>query len=373
MAKFFLIAGEASGDLHAAKLIEALRARDEHAAFVGLGGDKMQAAGCKLYQHYSKMAYMGYVQVLLHLKDIRANVRIAEQALLSERPDELILIDYPGFNLHMAKFAKRHLPHTRVSYYIPPKIWAWKRWRVHSIGKNCDRILGIFPFEPAFYARYGYTCTYVGNPTAEQIANYVSGCSTKDIQAEPNVVLVPGSRRHEVELCLPKMIAGAEAAIFGRKDIQRIVVTRAPGIDEALYERMCAGHPMAELTSDTYEAVRHARVAVVNSGTATLETALLGCPEVAVYDLTLGRLLGWFRPIMFRIPHFTLVNIIAGREVIKELLMYEFTVVSVRDELRRLLTDDDYCARMREGYDEVKRLLGDTPSAQTAATILCGK
>ncbi|MBO4361830.1 MAG: lipid-A-disaccharide synthase, partial [Paludibacteraceae bacterium] len=162
--KYFLIAGEASGDMHAARLIEALHQHDAEAVFVGLGGDKMQAAGCKLYQHYSKMAYMGYVAVLAHLGDIRRNVRIAEQALLSEQPDELILIDYPNFNLHIAAFCRKHLPRTKVTYYIPPKIWAWKRRRVHKIGKYCHRILGIFPFEPAFYAKYGYACTYVGNP-----------------------------------------------------------------------------------------------------------------------------------------------------------------------------------------------------------------
>ena len=372
--KYFLIAGEASGDLHAARLMEALHARDKQAVFVGLGGDKMQAAGCTLYRHYSKMAYMGYTQVLLHLSDIRANVRIAEQALLDEQPDELILIDYPGFNLHMAKFAKQHLPRTRVTYYIPPKIWAWKRWRVHSIGKYCDRILGIFPFEPAFYARYGYTCTYVGNPTAEQIDAYLqsaaaAGKSGKE-QSGEYVALLPGSRRHEVENSLPRMIAGAEEAIHNITDIQRIVVTRAPGLDPALYDRLCAGHPMVELTDDTYQAVLHARAAVVNSGTATLETALLGCPQVAVYDLALGRLLAWFRPIMFDIPHFTLVNIVAEREVIKELLMYEFTAESVRDELRRLLTDRNYADAIREGYADIRRRLGITPSAANAAELI---
>ena len=372
--KYFLIAGEASGDLHAARLMEALHARDKQAVFVGLGGDKMQAAGCTLYRHYSKMAYMGYTQVLLHLSDIRANVRIAEQALLDEQPDELILIDYPGFNLHMAKFAKQHLPRTRVTYYIPPKIWAWKRWRVHNIGKFCDRILGIFPFEPAFYARYGYTCTYVGNPTAEQIDAYLQSAAAADKsgkeQSGEYVALLPGSRRHEVENSLPRMIAGAEEAIHDRSDIERIVVTRAPGLDPALYDRLCAGHPMVELTDDTYQAVLHARAAVVNSGTATLETALLGCPQVAVYDLALGRLLAWFRPIMFDIPHFTLVNIVAEREVIKELLMYEFTAESVRDELRRLLTDRNYADAIREGYADIRRRLGTTPSAANAAELI---
>lgn len=371
--KYFLISGEASGDMHAARLIAALRQRDSKAQFMGLGGDKMQAAGCHLYQHYRNMAYMGYVAVLTHLKDIRNNIRIAEQALLNERPDELILIDYPGFNLHIAKFAKQHLPATRVTYYIPPKIWAWKRWRVHSIGKYCDRILGIFPFEPDFYARYGYTCTYVGNPTVEGIADYK--LSVVDSQqpecGEAYIALLPGSRRHEIEHCLPKMLTGAEQAIRCLPDIRRIVVTQAPGIEPELYDRLCNGHPQVILTTDTYAAVRHARAAVVNSGTATLETALLGCPQVAVYHLAFGHLLGLLRPIMFQIPHFTLVNIVAGHEVIRELLAYEFTVESVRDELHRLLTDKPYVQQIQQGYEDIQRILGSSHTADEVAKLIC--
>lgn len=378
MAKFFLIAGEASGDIHAARLIAALRERDWGAKFAGLGGDKMAEEGCHLYQHYSKMAYMGYVAVLSHLRDIYNNIRIAKNALLSEQPDELILIDYPGFNLHIAKFAKQHLPNTRITYYIPPKVWAWKRRRVHAIGKYCDRILGIFPFETKFYADFGYKCTYVGNPTAERIAAYKQSLpqekkakyKTIDSDNDMYVALLPGSRRHEIEHCLPKMIAGAEAAIQDRPDIRRIVVTQAPGIEPELYTRLCAGHPQVTLSTDTYDTVLHATAAVVNSGTATLETALLGCPQVAVYHLAFGHLLGWLRPVMFQIPHFTLVNIVAKQEVIKELLAYEFTAEAVRDELHRLLTDDEYVWNMRNGYAAVKRLLGNAHAAETAAAII---
>lgn len=381
--KYFLIAGEASGDMHAARLIAALRKEDKEATFAGLGGDKMQAEGCRLYQHYTKMAYMGYVAVLLHLKDIRANVLIAEEALLSEQPDELILIDYPGFNLHIAKFAKHHLPRTKISYYIPPKVWAWKRWRVHDIGKYCDRILGIFPFEPSFYARYGYECKYVGNPTVEAVwedrvqkTKYRRQKTedgkqiTEDGKQKDYVALLPGSRRHEIENCLPRMLAGAELAIQDLPGVEQIIVTQAPGIERELYERLCAGHKEVTLRTDTYNVVRHAKAAVVNSGTATLETALIGCPQVAVYHLAFGRLLGLLRPVLFKIPHFTLVNIIARREVIKELLVYEFTVESVRDELRRLLTDEAYIHKMRDGYLQVRHILGNNRAAETAAALI---
>ncbi|MBP5658590.1 MAG: lipid-A-disaccharide synthase [Paludibacteraceae bacterium] len=371
--KYFLIAGEASGDMHAARLMAALRHCDAEATFAGLGGDKMQAEGCKLYRHYKKMAYMGYVEVLMHLRDIRANIRITEQALLSEQPDELILIDYPGFNLHIAKFAKHHLPKTKITYYIPPKVWAWKRWRVHTIGKYCDRILGIFPFEPDFYAGYGYTCTYVGNPTAEMISDFRSQKSEvrnqiSDVRNQKEyIALLPGSRRHEITDCLPKMLAAAAQVREKLPNIQRIVVTQAPGIERALYERFCAGYEHVELTENTYDAVRHAAAAVVNSGTATLETALIGCPQVAVYHLAFGHVLGLLRPIMFRIPHFTLVNIIAGREIIRELLVYEFTVEATRDELLRLLTHAAYAEQMRAGYEQVRQILGDARAAENAA------
>ena len=377
MARYFIIAGEASGDMHAARLIDALRERDVNATFAGLGGDRMQAAGCRLYRHYNQMAYMGYVAVIAHIGDIVRNMRIAKQAMLSEQPDELILVDYPGFNLRMAQFAKQHLPRTRVTYYIPPKVWAWKQWRVHQIGKYCDTILGIFPFEPQFYAQYGYACTYVGNPTVDAIVSYKQSLVSSRHKADsskvddtPYVALLPGSRRHEIKKCLPRMLAGAEAAIRTMPEAYRIVVTQAPGIESELYRELCDGHPLVTLTSDTYDAVRHAQAAVVNSGTATLETALLGCPQVAVYHLAFGHLLGWLRPILFQIPHFTLVNIIAKRELVKELLAYEFTADAVAAELSRLLNDDDYVWQMRNGYAEVRKILGSASAAQTAAELV---
>lgn len=333
----------------------------------------MQAAGCKLYQHYSKMAYMGYLAVIAHLGDIRRNIQIAQQSLLSERPDELILIDYPGFNLRMAAFCRKHLPQTRVTYYIPPKIWAWKRWRVHKIGKYCHRILGIFPFEPAFYAKYGYTCTYVGNPTAEAIADYQQSAISYQqsaVSGQQYIALLPGSRRHEISNCLPRMLAGTAQALQAYPDIRRIVVTMAPSIEKSFYEPFIAAYPMVELRSDTYNVVSHAEAAVVNSGTATLETALLDCPQVAVYHLAGGVLLDIMRYLVIRIPNFTLVNILADRALIVEMLGRHFTPQAVCDELHRLIGNKEYVSRMREGYAEIRRLLGTNPTAMTAATII---
>ena len=363
MAKYFLIAGEASGDRHAAALMDQLAQRDPEARFAGLGGDLMAAAGCHLYQDYRHMAFMGFAAVLHNRHQIRANFLIAKEALLAEQPDALVLIDYPSFNLRMASFCRKHLPKTKIYSYIPPKVWAWKRMRIHTIARLCDEVLGIFPFEPAFYARYGYRCTYVGNPTAEQCTRYQlpsTGSPSKTI------AILPGSRPSEITHCLPRMVEAAR-----RFPDYAITVCAAPGIEESFYAPyLRAGET---LTRDTYGAVQHATAAIVNSGTATLETALFGCPQVAVYHLACSRLIGlirWAQPLFFSIPYFTLVNIIAGKEVIKECIANEFTTDKVADELERLLHDPTYTKNMLASYEHIRSLLGTQPAAATAADII---
>ena len=442
--KFFVIAGEASGDLHAANLMRSLSLEDKDASFVGLGGDKMRAAGCDIRVDYRDMAYMGVVAVLANLPKIRRNFRIARAALMETRPDVLILIDYPSFNLRMAAFCRKHLPHTRIVYYIPPKVWAWKSWRVHRIARYADDVLGIFPFEPAFYARYGYSCQYVGNPTADCIRTWqqshqketednnishpteeakeetktensrtdnqpsvasqyyspslrgAGGAHTptkeeeKDIQGgehhsdsdllspsfggvgevsqsvEPLIALLPGSRPSEIRHCLPTML---EAARCVAGTDYRIVVAAAPGIDDSFYAPYLHGET---LTRDTYTLVSSARAAVVNSGTATLETALLGCPQTAVYYIACSRWLEWLiRPILFRTKYFTLVNIIPQQEVIQELIASRFTVSNVEHELRRLLSDEHYRHTMLTRYRHLSHLLTSRTAARTAAHIIC--
>lgn len=371
--KFFLIAGEASGDLHASNLIKALRAKHAGAAFVGLGGDKMREAGCQLYVDYREMAYMGFVAVVQNLGKIQRNFQIAKQALRKEQPNVLILIDYPSFNLRMAKFCKKHLPATKIIYYIPPKIWAWKKWRVHSIAKYCDQILGIFPFESDFYAQYGYKCQYIGNPTADSIREFnlqrqqstaSAIYSTSDLL--PTIVLLPGSRRSEISHCLPIMLQAARQV--AQKNYQ-IVITAAPGIDDDFYLPFL--QQGETLTRDTYNMVAQAKAAVVNSGTATLETALIGCPQTAVYHVTGSKYLEkLLRPIMFSIPHFTLVNIIPGQEVIQELIASRFTAENVAHELNRLLHDEPYRQTMLTRYQHLWHILGSQSAANTAATLI---
>lgn len=363
--KFFLISGEASGDLHAANLIRALRLQDTQSSFVGLGGDKMRAEGCDIRVDYRDMAYMGVVAVLQNLDKVKRNFRIAKQTLLQERPDVLILIDYPSFNLKMAKFCKKHLPHTKVVYYIPPKIWAWKKWRVHSIAKYCDEILGIFPFEPDFYAKYGYRCHYVGNPTADCIRAFQLATNNSQL---PTIALLPGSRRSEISHCLPTILQAARQVA---KDQYSIVVAAAPGIEDSFYDSFLLSSEM--LTRDTYSLVASAQAAVVNSGTATLETALIGCPQTAVYHVAGSKYLEKFlRPIMFSIPHFTLVNIIPNREIIQELIASRFTVDNVATELNRLLHDESYRQTMLTNYQQLWHILGSQSAAKNAAKIIGG-
>lgn len=327
----------------------------------------MEASGCRLYRHIRHMAFMGFAAVMSHWKEVQDNFRIAREALLDEQPDVLILIDYPSFNLRMASFCKQNLPQTKIVYYIPPKVWAWKRRRVHTIARLCDEVLGIFPFEPDFYEQYGYTCRYVGNPTAEEL-NKIKDSKLKS-QSSHTIAILPGSRPSEITNCLPRMLEAAR-----RFPDYQIVVCAAPNMDDAFYAPYLSERET--LTRDTYGAVQQASASVINSGTATLETALLGCPQVAVYHLACSRLIGlirWAQPLLFSIPYFTLVNIIAGKEVIKECIANEFTTEKVTAELGRLLTDETHKKEMLASYEHLSDLLGAQPASVTAAEIITSK
>lgn len=375
--KYFLIAGEASGDMHAARLIRSLRQTDSSAQFVGMGGMLMQQERCRLVQNYENMAFMGVVAVLKNLSAVRRNFAIAKQTLLHEQPDALILIDYPTFNLKIAKFCRRHLPRTKIYYYIPPKVWAWKSWRVHRIARYTDKVLAIFPFEPAFYARYGYKAEYMGNPTMDAIREWKKEYATDmnsqltaingDSQSSNTLAILPGSRKHEIEKCLPKMLTAARRIQADMPDL-RIVVLGAPGVHPDFYHQFLQGETI--LFGQTYNTVAQARAAIVNSGTATLETALLGCPQVAVYHIAMGRLVGLFRGLLFKIPHFTLVNIIAEKEVIQEKIAYLFTVDEVEKETRRLLTDNLYRQQMETDYRMIANRLGNAVANDNAARTI---
>jgi len=309
----------------------------------------MLQQGATLFQHYRNMAFMGVIAVLSHTKQIKENFRIAQEALLREKPDQLILVDYPSFNLKMAQFARTHIPNIKIVYYIPPKVWAWKTHRIHKIARLCDEVLAIFPFEPDFYAQFGYHCTYVGNPTAEAIRKYQSEKGKSKISTS-SIALVPGSRRGEIANCLPKMlIAAREAQAKGQ--IESIVVTAAPNIEDTFYAKyLRAGE---QLSRNTWDVVSQAKVALVTSGTASLEVALLGCPQVVVYRIYTSHWLGWLEPFIFKIRFYTLPNIIAGKQVIYEAVGPKFKNKIIRRELQRLLTDESYANQMKAEYQNL--------------------
>ncbi|MCQ2324750.1 MAG: lipid-A-disaccharide synthase [Paludibacteraceae bacterium] len=394
--KYFFLVGEASGDLHASHLIEALKQQDPAASFSGFGGDKMAAAGCKLYRHINDLAFMGFVAVLKNISTIRQNFAIAKQALLTEQPDVLVLVDYPSFNLKMAQFARKHLPSLRIVYYIPPKVWAWKQWRRKTILKVCDQVLCIFPFEPAFYlapsqppiqgAEKRAQVIYVGNPTAEECrasrTSGISGISGSSAQRSKTIAILPGSRRSEIANCLPKMLEAAR-----RFPDYEIRIAQAPSIPMEFYEQILSTLNLgttlnSKLSTLNYDLLRTAAVAIVNSGTATLEAAMFGCPEVAVYHVACPHLLRLIWKAIFTIRHFTLPNIILDKrnekgepqEVIRELIADLFTVENIEAEVKRLLEDEPYRQTMLNDFEQLRTLLGDQPVASVAAQyIINGK
>ncbi len=368
--KYFIIVGEASGDMHGAGLIRELKKLDESAEFTGLGGDLMREAGCRLIQDYRQMAYMGFVAVAMNIRKIRKNFNLTFKALSDLQPEHLILIDYPTFNLKIASFVKKKLPQTQISYYIPPKVWAWKTWRVHKIASVSDHILGIFPFEPSFYAKYGYKAEYVGNPVFDTVNDYMN--SHTSVWHKKQIVIVPGSRRYEVEKCLPVMLHGVLPFI----NEYEIAVTMAPTLDTELYNSIIKSMEMEHrvvLTRNTYDSIMESSVAIVNSGTATLETALLNVPQVAVYHVEFPHIIAALRNVLFSIKNFTLVNIIAGKSVIRELLATEFTSEKIEMELHRIINDETYRNNILAGYSDIRCILSSPHQAAVTASQIIYK
>lgn len=361
--KYFFVVGEASGDLHASNVIRRLREIDQNCTCIGLGGTKMREAGCTIIQDYSQMAFMGVIAVLKNWKKVINNFRITYSHLRAEQPDVLVLVDYPSFNLRVAKFAKKNLPHTKIVYYIPPTVWAWKTYRIHQVNRYCDKVLSILPFEEAFYKKFGYCCHYVGNPTVDSITMWKENHPPAPSSEQPYIALLPGSRKSEVEHCLPLMLRVA------RQFPQfRIKICKAPLLDEAFYNQFSIEN--TTLTDDTYTTVASAYLAIVNSGTAALETALLGCPQVALYYVAFGKTLGWLRPLFFKIPNFTLVNILLQKRVIQELVTYKFTYSCLYNEVQRLISDDNYRQTMQSAYKQLYAILGRDRACDNTARIL---
>ncbi len=374
--KYYLIAGEASGDLHAAGLMHALKAEDSGAEFRFFGGDRMAAAGGTMVRHYRELAYMGFVPVLLHLRTIIANMRLCREDIVAWQPDVLILVDYPGFNLDIARYvhARTHIP---VYYYISPKIWAWKEYRIRNIRRDVDELFSILPFEVDFYERrHHYPIHYVGNPTVDEIADFRSRydetaadfLQRNGLQPDkPVIALLAGSRKQEIKDNLLKMAEAASAFA----DCQA-VVAGAPGLSPDLYRRCLGGRDVPVVFGQTYQLLAHARAALVTSGTATLETALMGVPQVVCYYIAGGAVIRLLKRAVLSVRYISLVNLIAGREVVRELVADHMSVRRIREELSLLIGDGAYRRRMTDGYADISRRLGDPGAPARAAKIITG-
>ena len=373
--KYYLIAGEASGDLHASNLMRALKACDAEAEFRFFGGDLMQAVGGTLVKHYRELAYMGFVQVALHAGTIMRGMKQCKQDIVAWNPDVVVLVDYPGFNLSMAKYLKTHTQ-IPVYYYISPKIWAWKEYRIKDIRRYVDEMFSILPFEVPYFAKHDYPIHYVGNPCVDAVAEfrakYVESreefCARHNLDPKrPIVALLAGSRKQEIRDNLPIMLVTTKHF----KGFQW-VIAGAPGIAEEMY--LGFGLRDAKVVfAETYPLLTHSYAAMVTSGTATLETALFRVPQVACYYMKLGKVVSWLRGLVLKVKHISLVNLVADFPVVRELVADGMNERELKEELDQLLLDDFYHSRMLKEYDEmVLRPLGEAGASEHAAEKIVG-
>lgn len=369
--KYYLIVGEASGDLHASRLMLSLKKEDPHAEFRFFGGDLMSAVGGTRVRHYRELAYMGFVPVLLHLRTILGNMKMCKRDIVEWGPDVVILVDYPGFNLGIAKYVRAH---TRIPvyYYISPKIWAWKEWRIKSIRRDVSEMFSILPFEVYFYEdKHHYPIHYVGNPTAEEVAEFKEShgetfeefCRDNALDTRPIIALLAGSRRQEVKDNLPAMIEAASAFA----DRYQLVLAKAPSLDDDYYAPFLEGKYVRAVGGKTYDLLAHSTAALVTSGTATLETALFGVPQTVCYKTPVPRLIRFAFNHVIKVPFISLVNLIAGREVVSELFAERFTVSQIREDLRSVLPGGSRREAMLDGYAAVAERLGHTSAPDNAA------
>ena len=367
--KYYLIAGEASGDLHASHLIHALKEHDQHADFRFFGGDLMAAEGGTRVKHYRELAYMGIIPVLLHLPTILRNMRMCKQDILQWQPDVVILVDYPGFNLKIAKFVKKETK-IPVYYYIAPKIWAWKEYRIKNIKRDVDELFSILPFEVDFFEKkHHYPIHYVGNPTAQEVREFIDNSENSDnsdyseYSEKPIIALLAGSRQQEIKDNLPAMIE-ATGHLTSQYDI---ILAGAPGIERSYYEKFIQGSSVKLMENQTFVLLSKATAALVTSGTATLETALFRVPQIVCYETPIPTVIAFLRKLILKVKYISLVNLIADKEVVPELVADTFSVENIRTHLGKILPEGSQRQAMLEGYDEVIRRLGDSRAPDVAA------
>ena len=384
--KYYLIAGEASGDLHASHLMKELKRQDAEAQFRFFGGDMMAAVGGTRVKHYRELAYMGFIPVLLHLPTILRNMRMCKQDIAEWRPDVVILVDYPGFNLKIAEYVhklrgekpevrgERIDKSPRVYYYIAPKIWAWKEYRIKNIKRDVDELFSILPFEVEFFeGKHHYPIHYVGNPTAQEVREYlekIEGDKGREKEIEddrkPIIALLAGSRKQEIKDNLPAMIE-ATRHLTDRYDL---VLAGAPGIETSYYDAFLKGNKVRMVKNETFALLSQATAALVTSGTATLETCMFRVPQVVCYKTPLAKLLGFLKRRFLKVPYVSLVNLIAHREVVRELVADTFSVENIRQELEAILPGGEGRETMLNDYEEIHRLLGESHAPKKAASLI---
>lgn len=374
--KYFLIAGEASGDLHASNLMAALKKKDHNADFQFFGGDLMQAQGGKMLKHYRELAFMGFIPVLLNLRTILRNMKMCQQAITDYQPDVVILIDYPGFNLKIAKYVKTQTS-IPVHYYISPKVWAWKEYRVKSFKKYVDEMLCILPFEVDFFKKHNYHVDYVGNPTVDAVTAYQQKnendtfeqfTTENTLQEKPIIALLAGSRKQEIKDNLPPMLEAISK--FGE---YQAIIAGAPGIDPDYYKEYIGNHSCRIVFDQTYRLLNHSQAALVTSGTATLETSLFHVPQVVCYKTSIPSITYWAFKNILHTPYISLVNLIANQEVVKELFAKYFSVQNIQEELDRILHNKEYRQNMLNNYQEISNILGKPGASDKAAEIIINK
>ncbi|MCC9138277.1 lipid-A-disaccharide synthase [Pontibacter silvestris] len=362
--KYYIIAGERSGDLHASNLIKQLLKQDPQAIIRGWGGDMMQAAGMDLVHHYQEMAFMGFAEVLKNLGKISGFLKECKADIKSFWPDVVILVDYAGFNLRIAKFAKAQ--GLKVFYYISPKIWAWNQGRVHKIKKLVDRMFVIMPFEEDFYGRYDYKVDYIGNPVNDSVTDHAVNpdfIAKNKLNNKPIIAVLPGSRKQEIENMLQVMLS----ILPSFRDYQFVVA----GVNNFSKEFYAAYNPDTNIKivyDQTYDLLSYAKAALVTSGTATLETALFDVPQVVCYktskiSYTIGKM-------VIKVPYISLVNLIAGKPVVTELIQDDFTPKKITAELKEILFDKYFIKKQKEGYASIRQKIGDFRTAERAAELM---
>ena len=374
--RYYLIVGEASGDLHASHLMRSLQAVDPSAEFRFFGGDLMTAVGGTRVKHFKELAYMGFIPVLLHLRTIFRNMAFCKKDIVEWAPDVVILVDYPGFNLNIAKFlkSKTHIP---VYYYISPKIWAWKEYRIKNIKRDVDELFSILPFEVNFFEKkHRYPIHYVGNPTADEVRGFLSTynedfeqfCKANALQADkPILALLAGSRRQEIKDNLPAMMQ-----VAARFPQYQAVLAGAPSIADEYYEGFIRGSQVQLVKNQTYPLLAHATAALVTSGTATLETALFNVPQVVCYKTPVPRLIRFAFNHIIKVEYISLVNLIMNKEVVSELFADRFTVDNISHCLQTLLPGGEARQEMLNNYALLQKVLGKDVAPDNAAKLMYG-